>query len=699
MTSNRFFCSGGVIRQCLRQHGWIGLLYLVGLLFTVLLPLFMSIGDEQPRVVLKSLFDSTDSGNELQKLILMTVPVLAGVMLLRFVQRQGPSDLYHSLPLRREHLLTSHVISGLILLLVPVWLTAGVIAWVNTSVELPYIFQINDVGSWALVVSVFTIFLFTFTVFVGICVGQSLLQTVVVYVLLLLPQFLFMMIGRFLERNLYGYVRVRETVVQYINGSEFRSNNNVWENLSPFVRIMDNLPQRAFSYMELLAYLGVSLLFVALSYGLYRKRLVEKATQAIAFPFLQPLFKAGVTLCAMLILGDYFYNAGTRGAANWSIFGYALGAVLGYIVVEMVIRKTWQIVRVRALVEMVVYGVIMGLVLYIPISGWLGYEGRIPTAHSVEKVYVGREEPLGGDAQTEAYYSQDRAYIASVLNLHRELVRAHAAGEKTLSKNLAVESAFIVYRLDDGSTMTRRYTFPEKPFRTELAKVMGAEPYKTVRYKLDKLQEKAETINIQSVDDNERRVVLTNPKETREFKDILREEVLNMSYSEMQSEEYPLGSISITNKESSSTHNEPRWQREISFNWPASYHKLTGWLEQKGYADKVIIDSKDIFSIRAVPIIAEELEPYQPNQYIDDYKLFKSIQQKHKAITIENPKLWSTVLEKRRSNSFTPNMAKGTYLVQVKIKPLFSSDPHTGYYYFTPNDMTPELAKALPAVP
>ncbi|MGG4218259.1 DUF6449 domain-containing protein [Paenibacillus jamilae] len=698
MTSNRFFCSGGVIRQCLRQHGWIGLLYLAGLLFTVPLPLFMSTGDEQPRVVLKSLFDSTNSGNELQKLILMTVPVLAGVMLLRFVQRQGPSDLYHSLPLRREHLLTSHLISGLILLLVPVWLTAGVTAWVNTSVELPYIFQINDVGSWALVVSVLTIFLFTFTVFVGICVGQSLLQTVVVYVLLLLPQFLFMMIGRFLERNLYGYVWVRETVVQYINGSEFRSNNNVWENLSPFVRIMDNLPQRAFSYMELLAYLGISLLFVALSYGLYRKRLVEKATQAIAFSFFQPLFKAGVILCAMLVLGDYFYNAGTRGA-NWSIFGYALGAILGYIVVEMVIRKTWQIVRVRALVEMVVYGVIMGLVLYIPISGWLGYEGQIPTAHSVEKVYVGREEPLEGDAQTETYYSQDRAYIASVLNLHRELVRAHAAGEKMLSKNLAVESAFIVYRLDDGSTMTRRYTFPEKPFRTELTKVMEAEPYKTVRYRLDKLQGKAETINIQSVDDSERRVVLTNPKETREFEDILREEVLNMSYSEMQSEKYPLGSVSITNKESSSTNNEPKWHREISFNWPASYHKLTGWLEQKGYADKVIIDSKDIFSIRAVPIITEELEPYQPNQYIEDYKLFKSIQQKHKAITIEDPKLWSTVLEKRRSNSYTPNMAKGSYLVQVKIKPLFSSDPHTGYYYFTPNDMTPELAKALPAVP
>ncbi|QYK65931.1 DUF6449 domain-containing protein [Paenibacillus sp. S02] len=697
MTSNRFFCSGGVIRQSLRQHGWIGLLYLVGLLFTVPLPLFMSIGDEQPRTVLRSLFDSANSGNELQNLILFTVPVLAGVMLLRFIQRQGSSDLYHSLPLRREHLLTAHFISGLILLLVPVWLTAGVTVLVNTSAELPYIFHINDIGSWALVVSVITIFLFTFTVFVGICVGQSLLQTVVVYILLLLPYYLSTMISRLLERNLYGYVQVRETIVQYINGGEYRSSNNTWEKISPLIRISD-LQQTPFSYMELLAYIGLSLLFVALSYGLYRKRLVEKATQAMAFTFFQPFFKAGVILCSMLVLGDYFHKTGSRGE-NWSIFGYVLGAILGYVIVEMVIRKTWQIARVRALVELVVYGVIMGLVIYIPISGWLGYEGRIPTAHSVEKVYVGQEVPLGGDAEKEAYFSQDRAYIASVLNLHRELVRAHAAGEKSLSKNLAVEMAVIVYHLDDGSIMTRRYTFPEKPFRTELTKVMEAEPYKTVRYKLDKLQGKAETINIQSVDDNERRVVLTDPKEIHEFEAVLKEEVLNMSYSEIQSDRYPLGSVSITNKESSLTKDEPKWNRELSFNWPASFHKLTGWLGQKGYADKVIIHSKDILSIRAVPIISQEMEPYQPNQYIEDYKLFKSIQQKHKATTIEDSKLWSTVLEKRRPYNLTPKIEKGTYMFQVKVKPLYSSDAHTGYYLLTPKDMTPELAKALPTVP
>ncbi|MFC7557930.1 hypothetical protein ACFQY3_01190 [Paenibacillus farraposensis] len=315
MTSNRFFYSGGVVRQSLRQHGWIGLLYLAGLLFTVPLPLFMSIGTEQPRIVLRSLFGSSYLGNDLQNIILFTVPVLAGAMLLRFIQRKGSSDLYHSLPLRREQLLTSHFISGLILLLVPVWLTAGVTVLVSTSAKLPFIFHINDIGSWALDVSVLTIFLFVFTVFVGICVGQSLLQTVVVYALLLLPYYLSTMIGRFLEHNLYGFVQGQETIVRYTNGGEFRSSNNIWQSLSPFMRIMQ-LPQNAFSYMELLAYLGIALLFVILSYGLYRKRLVEKASQAMAFTFFSLYLRQGLCCAQCFFWANIFMAQAVRGRAG-----------------------------------------------------------------------------------------------------------------------------------------------------------------------------------------------------------------------------------------------------------------------------------------------------------------------------------------------------------------------------------------------
>lgn len=698
MTSNRFFCSGGVIRQSLRQHGWIGLLYLAGLLFTVPLPLFMSTENERVPTVLGSLFDGTSPGDQLQNIIFLTVPVLAGVMLLRFIQRKGSSDLYHSLPLRREHLLTAHLISGLILLLVPVWLTAGVTALLNTSVELPFIFHINDIGSWALVVSVISIFLFAFTVFVGICVGQSLLQSVVVYALLLLPFFLYNMISLFLGHNLYGYSQINGIIVQNSNGVELQSSNNIWYSLSPFARIME-LSSSAFSYVELLIYVGVSLLFVILSYGLYRKRLAEKTTQAMAFTFFQPLFKAGVMLCAMLLIGEYFYSTGGH-RKDWAIFGYVLGAILGYIAVEMVIRKTWQIVRIRALLELFVYGAVLGLAMYIPTSSWIGYEERIPTAHSVERVYAGSNLYLdGGSARKNLYFSQDKAFIAAVLNLQRELVRAHSVGETSGSNKEPQQMISIAYRLDDGTIMTRSYTFPEQPFRTALARVMLSEPYKTASYSLDKLYGTAETISIQSADDNERRVVLTDPEDIREFEAVLKEEVLNMSYSEMQAGSYGLGNIDILNKPSSVLTEEPEWTRSVSFNWRLSFHKLNAWLERKGYADKVIITSKDIISVRAIPMVSQEKEPYQPDKYIEAADLFRILQQKYKVTTIEDPKLWNTVLDNRDHYSYDLQVEKGTYLFQVKIKSISGFGFHTVYYLLTPKDITPELAKALPTAP
>jgi ABC-2 type transport system permease protein len=377
-----------------------------------------------------------------------------------------------------------------------------------------------------------------------------------------------------------------------------------------------------------------------------------------------------------------------------------LGAILGYIAVEMVIRKTWQIVRIRALLELVTYGAVLGLAMYIPTSSWIGYEERIPTAHSVEQVYAGQYLYLdGGATQKNLYFSQDKAFIAAVLNLQRELVRVHSAGKTSGSNKEPQQMISIAYRLDDGTIMTRSYTFPEQPFRAALAKVMMSEPYKTVSYSLDKLNGKAETISIQSADDNERRVVLTDPEDIREFEAILKEEVLGMSYSEMQAGSYALGNIDIVNKPSSVLVEEPDWARSVSFNWRISFHKLNAWLERKGYADKVIVTSKDIISVRAIPMVSQEKEPYQPGEYIEAANLFRILQQKYKVTTIKDAKLWNTVLDNRNNYSYDPQVEKGTYLFQVKIKSISGSGFRTIYYLLTSKDITPELAKALLTAP
>lgn len=173
MTRSRFFFNSSVIRQNLRQHGWIGIIYMLGLMFFLPVQMFLNGNPNAEPEKVEGLFRI---GGDMQVVFIATLPVVAGLFLFRFLQAKPSSDLWHSLPLRREHLLAAHTCSGLILLLLPVWLTAAVAAIVAPLDGNMYIYQGADVWEWCLTVTILTLFLFVFTAFVGICTGQTVLQ-------------------------------------------------------------------------------------------------------------------------------------------------------------------------------------------------------------------------------------------------------------------------------------------------------------------------------------------------------------------------------------------------------------------------------------------------------------------------------------------------------------------------------------------
>ena len=119
MTSHRLYCNRSILIQNFRQHGWISILYLLALLFV--LPLFMMGRTAEDRYSISTLFAVNGSG---QGLMILIFPVLAGVFILRYIQSNKQSILIHSLPLRRQHILSTNLISGIIMLLIPIWVVA-----------------------------------------------------------------------------------------------------------------------------------------------------------------------------------------------------------------------------------------------------------------------------------------------------------------------------------------------------------------------------------------------------------------------------------------------------------------------------------------------------------------------------------------------------------------------------------------------
>lgn len=667
MTRSRFFFNSSIIRQNLRQHGWIGILYTLGLLFTLPLQMFMNDYPLAQPIRIDNLFHV--GGDAM--LLLISLPIAAGLFLFRYLQAKMPSDLWHSLPLRRSHLLASHTVSGLLLLLPPVWITAGITAIVRPLDGNMYIYHGAEVWKWCLTVSLLTLFLFVFSIFVGICTGQTILQGVLIYILLILPAALLQFINLHLEMYLYGY-------------PEWPGLQHMLNNWSPFLHIMD-LSSEPFSNTEMWIYAVLSALFMALCFLLYRKRHGEKAGQAIAFTYFNPLFKAGVMLCSMLLASSYFGSI--KHQLGWVISGTIVAALIGYIAVEMILRKTWHVMTRKLPLEFALYSVLLGVLLYVPVSGLTGYENRVPQNDEVTAVYAGgnygelTENPQGSTTRKEReneILSTDRKYIEAVTALHQAIVTSRPDQQNTPRYDYTGNRQFtLAYKLKNGRKLLRTYLVPAAGFEPELKAVMGNADYKREKYLLSRLEQNMESFRLSYLN---KVFSISDPQEVQEFNEILKRELLNMSYEDQVSNQRGKASIQLVNKPDSTG-----YQIYYTYEWLPSYQEMTAWLEQKGYADKLKITAQDVVSAE---VFRDEHQSEIPSGgvYDPDTHLKLARSQKRSAV-VSDKQLIDGILEHQRN--FTGQ--EGKYVVKIKYK-----EGTVNYISLDEQDVTPALKALIP---
>lgn len=669
MTRSRLFCNSSIIRQNLRQYGWIGILYTLALLFILPLQLFVNGERLKEPVVLEGLFDL---GMDIAA-ILIPFPIITGLFLSRYLQSKGSSDLIHSLPLRRSHLLSSYTLSGLLLLLPPIWITSVVTMLVRPLESNMYIYHGAEVWQWCLTLTVLTLFLFAFTMFVGICTGQTILQGVVTLILLVLPAAMLMFIDMHLNRYLYGYP----------DGVGARADITDW---APLLRIVD-ISYNPFSHTELWVYALLSAAFLTLSFVLYRKRHSEKAGQAMAFTYFNPLFKAGVMLCSMLLALSYFGSI--KQGTGWIVGSVAAGGVIGYILVEMVLRKSWHILNRKLPLELAVYSILLGLLLYVPVSGLTGYETRVPASGKVSAVFAGgnydelTQRPYGANntplAEEAEVYSKDPKYIEAVTALHHAVVTAKP-GQDDLMWNYEYPTRYrftLLYQLKNGGTLKRTYLVPTVGFEPELKAVMGHVDYKRVRYQISQMNKNAESIRVSNLN---KAFSISDPQEVREFKDILTREVLNMSYEDRVSDQRSRASIRVLQKPDQYGN-----QAYFSYEWYPSYHELGAWLEQKGYADKVRITAADVLS--AEMFIDMDHSKLPPGRMYDPETRLELARSEKRAVMVTDKTLINGILEHRRNY----NRREGEYAVKIVYK-----NGSSNYISLNQQEMAPALKALLP---
>ncbi|OME95957.1 MULTISPECIES: hypothetical protein [Paenibacillus] len=582
MIFNRLFCNRGILIQNFRQHGWIGILYLITLLFS--LPLYIA---TEYRDVPQQIISLFQANGEVQILFAITLPVAAGIFLFRYIQSGAPSDLFHSLPLRRKHLLTVNLLTGFVMILIPIWITTAITGWVWAVLDQPaFLFDGSTIWMWGLSMSIYSLFMFMLTVAVGMCIGQSVLQGLTVYALVLLPVVVWFIMSLHLQHYLLGYV--------------FEEVGFNAEKLSLVLRVgsISNLPVIR---QELIIYAIFAILFIPLTYVLYAKRQVESATQAVTFKLIKPIFRFGLMFTLVLIGGGYFTMIAPRGSAGWGIFGYILGGIVGYIVAEMIIRKTWLIWSSRLLPKLILYGIIAGLILYVPIADWNGYAARVPEMSKVNSIKLGGESYTYSNGVSQKkddahLYSNDPEYMGAVIALHQKIVDSDLPllDDPINTGMRNDESILINYKLDNGKVMKRKYYIPEAEFHQELKALKQSQDYKRVAFETYKLDEDALSFGIRSAISSYRKVYISNPEQVREFKALLKQDIFDQTYEEQRS---PWQSFAYAEMNQDSTSKDPFQPREMwNFEIKPSYDRVLAWLKENKLYDQLLVQADEIVS-------------------------------------------------------------------------------------------------------
>lgn len=565
----------GLIISDLKRFWWVGGLY--GIFLFLLLP-FNHMLQELPmqeiwaREILRRSLDLFAGQSGFQIVLICIVPVVLGVLVFGYLHNGRAAAVMHSLPCSRLSLFLSHSAAGLVLLFLPVIFNGLVLALLNTTTHLKEYYTFLDIARWVGMTALFDTLVFALTVLVGMFTGNAMAHVAFTYILQVLPNGLHVLLVENLSRWLHGY-----TPLSYPGELPYNF---------PLMMFASGTRSDVFTTGAVAAYLLASVALFAAAFLVYRVRHLEAAGDVVAFPFLRPVFKYGVTTCAMLLAGAYF-AARYRSAPAVILWGYLFGSLLGYFAAEAMLQKSlkvWASYR-----GYLVYGAVVAVLVWGLATDVTGYVRRVPAPEEVQKVYFGSnlgewihlemlKDADAGDPRYEGrMFFEDRNNIEHLVRLHREL-----AADRS---NQTGATRYIIYTLADGSYLARRYEVDERKYAAFLKPLYESFEYKKARFPV--LTQEPEEIKMIEINDYRvprNPLILSDREEIREFTDLLKQDIMEATFAEMTAGGKHHVTINVMGANG----------RSDQYALLNGYRSVIAWLKKKGYYEGIVLQPEEV---------------------------------------------------------------------------------------------------------
>ncbi|MDD3654692.1 MAG: DUF6449 domain-containing protein [Desulfotomaculaceae bacterium] len=612
MPSKTSFINMGILRNDLKRFAWIGTGYLLALLAIVPLKVFMLYSSAEDLRFNNAEYLATtylrifqlDHYNPIQLMVIIAVPVLTGLLLFRYLQDSRAADTAHTLPVKRETLYNTHIVAGIAFLFIPLMLTS-LVSWAlvaGLGIE-----QVNgaNIFTWLGINLLIDLLFFICSVAVGMITGMTTMQGVLSIIVLILPSGLSILLLHNLSQYVYGFA-----LDYYLPKIE---------TLSPLFRLAE-ISGSPFQPGEIALYLFISIVLYFVGRSLYLRRHTEAAGNAITFGALRPLFKYSVTFCTMLLLGTYFNRV--QDSMTWTYFGYLLGSLLAYFLIEILLHKSLQVFRWQQLKGYGIYALAMVVLLSLFHFDWTGFEKKLPELSEVKSVYMDNSfypltyvpaNVLAANAQvTEDLYTYtpvkaiftDKNNIARIYSLHEQIIASRLdKKEFSLSRSTKKPGRIcLAYELENGKHIYRQYAFATTDYADSLKPIYESREYKEMHKETLRVNPaEVDFIEINgTVDRPNKNLRIVDPELIAQAVAALQCDIYDETYEEIVNinGKIPWAQVHIQVK-----------NRSFSQDWKKSYVNFEQWLKDTGKHDQVrLLPGADIACafIDRAPAINEE---------------------------------------------------------------------------------------------
>lgn len=442
--------SKALVKSDIKRYWWVSVLYMV-LSALFILPNAVT---KEPDYIYTSF--ASDSG----ALALVFAFALGG-LLFSYLHRVNSVSFMNSIPVSRTKQYLSHILSGFILLIIPITITSVVIFFE----ELHFGCGINFCYKYFYLCLLYAACAFMLTTFTSVLSGNLIAVYIFGGGFVILPYFLLIMANEIFSQNVYGFVEYGYDIMQYIY---IMGMYTMWAKRS-------------------VIYIAIAGILFIVSLVLYNMRNMENYGEIVAFKPLKPILMYFMAVCfgifGYAILDDLHSNI------NFTLGVLPLG-IIALIAVFMLNQKSFSLKGV--LKPVVIFVVCTGIVNANFAFDFTGYEKRVPDVSSIENIdafnsiydgiysnaydnssYLNSNSP---DYDTVKYKGiiTDQKDINSIVELHKYLIQR---GYKD-TYGPSSQSFNITYTLKNNKKIKRHYNI----FPDEMKNIYAMPNYKKVRY-------------------------------------------------------------------------------------------------------------------------------------------------------------------------------------------------------------------------